>query len=206
MTGELSPQYTDQASMSCGRGGASDGRKAGAGLGHITPSAPGPSTDGLARLPHELSFVARSLPCVVGALQETRQTLPTMAVFHLCHLGLWPSPSFHLLLSTHHAALSTTVHGLPSTWNPACACCPLMCPTSPLAHSPLTHPNPHMPLSPTSPLQPIIPFHSTAHLPALSLQLHLLLSRHWGSNPCTHRHTHQQSATLSALRALCVCP
>lgn len=92
-----------------------------------------------------------------------KQTLPTVVVFHLCHLGLWPSPSFHLLLSTHHAALSTTVHGLPSTWNPACACCPLMCPTSPLAHSPLTHPNPHMPLSPTSPLQPHhpLPLHCT---------------------------------------------
>lgn len=166
MTGELSPQHTDQASMFCGRGSASDGRKAGAGLGHVTPSAPGPSTDGLARLPHELSSVARSLPCVAGALQETRQTLLTVAVFHLCHLGLWPSPSFHLLLSTHHAALSTTVHGLPSNGTPACVCCPPVCPTSPhtqLAHPPKpthytypSHPPAHHPLplhcTPPSPL------------------------------------------------------
>lgn len=88
MTGELSPQHTDQASMSCGRGHASDGRKAGAGLGHITPSAPGPSTGDLTLLPHELSSVARSLPYVAGALQETRQMLLTVTYFHPYHLGL----------------------------------------------------------------------------------------------------------------------
>lgn len=148
MTGELSPQHTHQASMSCGKGSASDGRKAGAGLGHITPSAPGPSTDGLARLPHELSSVARSLPCVAGALQETRQTLPTVVVFHLCHLGLWPSPSFHRLLSTHHAALSATIHGLPSTRNPSLCLLPASVSHQPPHTQPAHPPKPtHAPLT-----------------------------------------------------------
>lgn len=76
--------------MSCGRGVPVMAGRQGR-LGHITPSAPGPSTDGLALLLHELSSVARSLPCVAGALKETRQMLLTVAFFHPHQLDLWPS-------------------------------------------------------------------------------------------------------------------
>lgn len=91
MTGELSPQHRDQASMSCGRGVPVAGRQGC--LGRITPSAPGPSTGGLALLPQELSSAARSLPCVAGALKETRRMLLTVAFFPPYQLDLWPSPS-----------------------------------------------------------------------------------------------------------------
>lgn len=121
MTGELSPQHRDQASMSCGRGVPVMAGRQGR-LGRITPSALGPSTDGLALLPHELSSVARSLPCVAGALKETRQMLLTVVLFCPYHLDLWPSlimlpPAPVKPPTIPHFPPPTTVHRLTSIWN-----------------------------------------------------------------------------------------
>lgn len=174
MTGELSPQHRDQASMSCGRGVPVMAGRQGR-LGHITPSAPGPSTDGLALLLHEMSSVARSLPCVAGALKETRQMLLTVAFFHPHHLDLWPS--LGMLPPVPVRPAHCTIHHRPQTHQHMETQPELRAshqstqqgPTSPLTHNP----NPFMPLPPTSSPQTISPFHSTAYPLPLSPYLRL---------------------------------
>lgn len=162
MTGELSPQHRAQACVSCGRGVVPVVAGRQGHLDHITPSAPGPSTDGLALLPHELSSVARSLPRVAGALKETRQTLLTVAFFHPYYFDLWPSLSMlppapvkppHI--TVHHHPLKqpqVTVHHHPRThqhMEPQPVLGASHQPTQQGPTSPLTqNPNPLMPLSP----------------------------------------------------------